>query len=243
MPSRLKRSSTAGAIGFTRAYWLYMVAGSCFAAGLMSFEFIAYHLSTTGAVRDQWLPIFLAISTAFAVVASLVLGRTYDRIGIAAVVGAVALTALFSPVVFFGGVWWVLVGLLLWGVGYAVQDTLLKVLIASGFQRPAQLLCIRIVLHRIRRWMAHWQHRGWLVMRALGLRSSSLPLRCNSGRSVFVLGPLRVVSLPVTIEIDRGKPAWRVLSRRSSSRRRVLARVAESLLTACGTGRHRTTAG
>jgi MFS family permease len=133
VPSRLEEGgpATARAIGFTRAYWLYMIAGSCFAAGLMSFEFIAYHLSTTGEVGEQWLPIFLAVSTAFAVIASLVLGRTYDRIGIGAVVGAVVLAALFSPLVFFGGVWWALAGLLLWGVGYAVQDTLLKVLIAS----------------------------------------------------------------------------------------------------------------
>ena len=133
VPSRLEEGgpATARAIGFTRAYWLYMAAGSCFAAGLMSFEFIAYHLSATGAVRAQWLPVFLGVSTAFAVAASLVLGRTYDRIGIAAVVGGVVLTALFSPLVFFGGVWWALAGLLLWGIGYAVQDTLLKVLIAS----------------------------------------------------------------------------------------------------------------
>jgi predicted MFS family arabinose efflux permease len=119
VPSRLEEGgpATARAVGFTRAYWLYMVAGSCFAAGLMSFEFIAYHLSTTGAVQEQWLPIFLAVSTAFAVVASLVLGRTDDRIGIGAVVGAVSLTALFSPLVFFGGVWWALAGMLLWGVG------------------------------------------------------------------------------------------------------------------------------
>jgi MFS family permease len=133
VPSRLEVGGppTAKAIGFTRAYWLYMVAGSCFAAGLMSFEFIAYHLSTNGTVGEQWLPMFLAVATAFAVVASLVLGRTYDRIGIPAVVCGVAVTALFSPLVFFGGVWCALAGLLLWGVGYAVQDTLLKVLIAS----------------------------------------------------------------------------------------------------------------
>jgi MFS family permease len=133
VPSRLEEGgpATARATGFTRAYWLYMVAGSCFAAGLMSFEFIAYHLSTTGAVKEQWLPVFLAVATACAVIASLILGRTYDRIGIGAVAGAVLVTALFSPLVFFGGVWWALAGLLLWGVGYAVQDTLLKVLIAS----------------------------------------------------------------------------------------------------------------
>jgi MFS family permease len=134
VPSRLEESGppTAKAGGFTRAYWLYMIAGSCFAAGLMSFEFIAYHLSTTGTVKEQWLPIFLAASTAFAVVASLVLGRTYDRIGIGAVIGGVIVTAAFSPLVFFADVWWwALAGLFVWGVGYAVQDTLLKVLIAS----------------------------------------------------------------------------------------------------------------
>ena len=133
VPSRLEEGgpATATAMGFTRAYWLYMIAGSCFAAGLMSFEFVAYHLSMTGAVKDQWLPVLLAASTAFAVIASLALGRTYDRIGIGAVVAGVVVTALFSPLVFFGGTWWALAGLLLWGVGYAVQDTLLKVLVAS----------------------------------------------------------------------------------------------------------------
>ncbi len=134
VPARLEEGgpATARAGGFTRAYRLYMLGGACFAAGLMSFEFIAYHLSMTGTVTEQWLPIYLAAATAFAVIASLVLGRTYDRIGIGAVVGAVIVAAAFSPLVFFSGVWWwALAGLFLWGVGYAVQDTLLKVLIAS----------------------------------------------------------------------------------------------------------------
>jgi MFS family permease len=131
VPSQLEAGgpSTARANGFTRSYWLYMVAGACFAAGLMSFEFVSYHLSTTGTVTKEWVPIFLAVATG--VVASLILGRLYDRIGIAVVIVAVALAAVFSPLVFFGGFWLALAGLLLWGIGYATQDTLLKVLIAS----------------------------------------------------------------------------------------------------------------
>jgi MFS family permease len=66
-----------------------------------------------------------------AVAATLVLGRLYDRVGIGAVVAAVATSSLFSPLVFLGGFWIALAGLLLWGVGYATQDTLLKALIAS----------------------------------------------------------------------------------------------------------------
>jgi MFS family permease len=133
VPSHLEAGGppTARAIGFTTAYWLYMVAGGCFAAGLMSFELVSYHLSSTGTVTAHWIPIFLGCSTAGAVAASLVLGRAYDRMGIAAVIAAVSVASVFSPLVFFGGFWVALAGLMLWGVGYATQDTLLKVLIAS----------------------------------------------------------------------------------------------------------------
>jgi MFS family permease len=133
VPSKLEAGGplTARAQGFTRSYWLYMVAGACFASGLMSFEFVSYHLSSTGTVTEHWVPIFLALATAGAVVASLILGRSYDRVGIGAVVVAVILASLFSPLVFFGSFWPALAGLMLWGIGYATQDTLLKVLIAS----------------------------------------------------------------------------------------------------------------
>jgi MFS family permease len=131
LPSRLEQGQTAPAQGFTRTYWLYMAGGACFAAGLMSFELISYHLSSIHAVPDTWIPVFLAISTACGVVASLVLGRRYDRVGLPTVLVAVAISALFSPFVFFGGFYTALFGLLLWGIGYATQDTLMKVLIAS----------------------------------------------------------------------------------------------------------------
>jgi MFS family permease len=133
VPSRLEAGgpSTAQAKEFTRSYWLYMIAGGFFAAGLMSFELVSYHLSSSRIATGHWIPIFLALATLMAVVASLVLGKLYDKIGISAVVMAVVLSASFSPFVFFGGFGVALGGLLLWGIGYATQDTLLKVLIAS----------------------------------------------------------------------------------------------------------------
>jgi MFS-type transporter involved in bile tolerance (Atg22 family) len=131
LPSRLEQGQTAPAQGFTRTYWLYMAGGACFAAGLMSFELISYHLSTSHVVPDHLIPVFLALSTACGVGASLVLGRMYDRIGLPTVLVAVFVSALFSPLVFLGGFYTALIGLLLWGIGYATQDTLMKVLIAS----------------------------------------------------------------------------------------------------------------
>ncbi len=81
LPSRLERGRTAPAQDLTRAYWLYMVAGACFAAGLMSFELISYHFSKAGIVTREWIPIFLAISTGLGVVVSLVVGKLFDRFG------------------------------------------------------------------------------------------------------------------------------------------------------------------
>jgi MFS family permease len=97
----------------------------------MSFELVSFHLSRARVVTEHWIPIFLALATLMAVIASLLLGKLYDKIGIAAVVIAVVLASLFSPFVFFGSFWPALGGLFLWGIGYATQDTLLKVLIAS----------------------------------------------------------------------------------------------------------------
>ena len=133
LPSRLEQKADRSrrGPGFTLAFWLYMLAAACFGAGLMSFEFISYHLSSHGTVTQQWIPLLLAIATAIGVAASLVLGRLYDRVGDPVMLAAIALAALFSPLVFLGGFAAVLVGLGLWGIGYAVQDTLLKAVVAG----------------------------------------------------------------------------------------------------------------
>jgi MFS family permease len=130
-PSRLERGETAPAKGFTREYWLNMAAGACLAAGLMSFELISFHLSQNRVVPSVWIPVLLAISTGIGVVASLVMGKMFDRAAMPTLITAICVSALFSPFVFFGGFYLVLFGLVLWGIGYATQDTLLKALVAG----------------------------------------------------------------------------------------------------------------
>ena len=132
VPAKLEEGErTATAKGFTPAFWLFMVAAACFGAGLMSFEFISVHLASHRTVSEQWIPAFLGISTGFGVLANLALGRLYDRAAIPTVIGAVFVSALFSPFVFLGGFGVALFGMLLWGIGYAVQDTLFKALVAD----------------------------------------------------------------------------------------------------------------
>jgi MFS family permease len=131
LPSRLEQGSTAKARGFTHSYWLYMAAGACFAAGLLSYELIAYHLAGTGLVEGPWIPVFLAFATGCGVIASLVLGRLYDRVGLPVVLASVVLSSLFTPLVFQGSLLAALLAMPLWGIGYATQDTLLKAIVAG----------------------------------------------------------------------------------------------------------------
>lgn len=131
LPSRLEEGRTAAARGFGRSYWLSMVAASLFAAGLMSFELISFHLSATAAASRAWVPLLLAVATAGGIVASLVLGRLFDRAEAPVVYAAVTVSALFSPLVFFGSFPVIIAGMVLWGVGYATQDTLFKAIIAG----------------------------------------------------------------------------------------------------------------
>jgi MFS family permease len=131
LPSHLEVGQTASKKGFTAAYWLFMVAAAFFAAGLTNFELISYHLSRRHSVPDYWIPLLLSISTAVGVPTGLALGRLYDQFGLPVVLSAVFISSMLAPFVFLGGFWGVLFGMVLWGVGFATQDTLLKAIIAG----------------------------------------------------------------------------------------------------------------
>jgi predicted MFS family arabinose efflux permease len=171
VPARLEEGgrSTATARGFGRSYRLYMLAGAFFAAGLMSFELIAYHLGNAGTVSPELVPALLALATVAGIAGSLLLGRLYDRKGIAVVVVAVCAASLFSPLVFLAGPAAVMVGLALWGIGYAIQDTMLKALIASVLPEGRRNLAFGLFyLGYGAGWLAGGVITGLLYERSLG---------------------------------------------------------------------------
>jgi MFS family permease len=131
LPEQLASGTTATAPGFGPAYWLFMAAGACFAAGLLSYELISYYLTSTHLTGSVGAPILLAGATAAGIAATLVLGRAYDRFGLPVVIAAVALSAFAAPLLFTGRFAYVIAAMALVGIGYAVQDTLLKAIVAG----------------------------------------------------------------------------------------------------------------
>jgi MFS family permease len=131
-PSALEKSPTdTGKTKFQIAYWIYMAAGSIFAAGLLSYELVAFHFAKEHIVNMHWIPLLLAFATFAGVFANLLFGKLYDSLGTVTIIGAVILSAGFAPLVFLGKLPLVIASMPLWGIGYAVQDTLLKAVVAD----------------------------------------------------------------------------------------------------------------
>src|SRR6185437_8243928 len=119
VPANLGEGKSAPERDFTPAFWLYMAGGAFFAAGLMSYELISFHLVTAGLISPSWMPVALAFATGTGVIANLALGHMFDRVGMNVVLAAVILSAFFTPLVFSGSLIAVLIAMPLWGVGYA----------------------------------------------------------------------------------------------------------------------------
>lgn len=130
-PSLLEVKPITKLKGFTPSYWFYMAGGACIAAGLISFELISYHFSTTAIVTEHWIPLFFAVAMGTDAIASLIVGKLFDRIGFPIVLVAFFLSSLFAPFVFLGQFYMALIGMIFWGIGFAAQDTLLKAIIAG----------------------------------------------------------------------------------------------------------------
>ncbi len=131
VPARLEEGKTATETKFTRSYWLYTMAGAFFAAGIMSYELISFHFAIRHIVAYQWIPLLLAFSTGSGVLANLALGRLYDRSALKTVIISVIISSLFAPLVFAGGWPALILAMIVWGISYAVQDTLLKAIVAG----------------------------------------------------------------------------------------------------------------
>jgi MFS family permease len=112
--------------GFTKSYWLYVLAGGCVAAGFADFSLISFHFQQAKIVSAQVIPVFYAVAMATGAIAALVFGRLLDKIGIASVFVAFFLSAMFAPFVFLGNSLFSLLGMVLWGIGVGAQDSLLK---------------------------------------------------------------------------------------------------------------------
>jgi MFS family permease len=118
-----------------RAFWIYSAAMGLVALGYADYPLIAYHFTAAHVLASAWVPVLYAVAMAAEAVASLVLGPAFDRFGMATVVAATLATAAFAPLVFLGNTTAAVLGMVLWGVGMAAQESIVKAAVTGMVSR------------------------------------------------------------------------------------------------------------
>lgn len=120
--------------GFSKKYWLYIAALCCVAAGYVDFSLIAFHFKKASVMSDAWMPIIFSVAMGAAGIAALVFGRLYDTKGLSVLIFATALASLFAPLVFIDNFYFVLIGMILWGIGLGAQESIMGAVVANLVQ-------------------------------------------------------------------------------------------------------------
>jgi predicted MFS family arabinose efflux permease len=117
--------------GFSKTYWTYVAGGAFIACGFADFSLIAFHFQKSGTVAPDLIPAFYAAAMGAAALASLILGKWLDRVGLPALLAGFTVPIFSAPFVFLGGSTLALLGMILWGIGMGAQDAALKAVVAG----------------------------------------------------------------------------------------------------------------
>lgn len=127
--------STREGIRLPRVFWVYCTAMALIALGYADYPLIAFHFSAAHVLAAAWIPVLYAVAMAAEAVAALALGAAFDRFGMATVMIATVATAAVAPLVFLGGAAAATVGMVLWGVGMAAQESVVKAAVTGMVPR------------------------------------------------------------------------------------------------------------
>jgi len=117
--------------GLPGAFWMYLVATALIAAGYADFALIAYHFKRAAIFSDNIVPVLYAVAMGVDAVAALIFGRLFDRLGVNTLIISSLLSSLFAPLVFLGGWRPAVAGMVVWGIGMAAQESVLRAAISE----------------------------------------------------------------------------------------------------------------
>ncbi len=131
-PRELETEAAAAADGaLPKRFWVYLAGVSLLAAGYADFPLIAFHFRQAEVLGPSAIPLVYALAMGVDAGAALLLGRAFDRLGVKVVALAALAASTGVPLVFLGGTGGALAGAMLWGVGMAAQESVLKAAIVS----------------------------------------------------------------------------------------------------------------
>lgn len=110
---------------------LYLIALSMIAAGFADYPLIAYHFEKTSQVSTQMIPVMYAVAMCVDALAAIFLGSLFDKYGIKILIISTLVASFFSLLVFRGNAYTAVLGMCCWGIGMAVQESIVRAVLAS----------------------------------------------------------------------------------------------------------------
>ncbi|PYL26236.1 MAG: MFS transporter [Verrucomicrobia bacterium] len=114
-----------------RPYWIYLGAGALIATGFADFALIGFHFHKANTVSANLIPAFYAVAMASSALASIPLGRLFDRFGGNIAQFAFFISAAAAPFVFLGSSVFALIGMIFWGIGMSAQGSLFQAMLTG----------------------------------------------------------------------------------------------------------------
>lgn len=119
-------------MNFDKTFIIYIVAISLFAFGFIDFPIITMHVAKQSVIPENYLPLLYALAMLIDAFAALLWGWLYDRYGIKILMFSMFLSAFFAVFIFaFHSLSFIVVGVILWGIGMGAQESILKSTVAS----------------------------------------------------------------------------------------------------------------
>jgi MFS family permease len=114
---------------------VFLAATTLIAAGYSDFALIAFHFAKDHVVANDTAPILYALASLAGGLTALVLGKMFDKRGLSVLLWATLVPALYAPLVFLGGPWAAVTGMVLWGIGFGAHDSLFRAAVAQRIPR------------------------------------------------------------------------------------------------------------
>ena len=125
------RKSIKGEGRLSRVFWFYALFAFLSVMGFTNFQIISYHFKVQSVVSDIQIPIFYAIAMAVDALVALIIGKTYDKIGL---ISLITIPLLTLPIPFFAfsqSYNSALISIILWGAVMGIHETIMRAAIAD----------------------------------------------------------------------------------------------------------------
>lgn len=115
----------------SKAYWFYTLFTFLSVAGFSNFQLISYHFKVQSVISDIQIPLFYAIAMGVDALVALIIGKTYDKIGMTSLMIIPLLTLPIPFFAFSHSYSLAIIGAILWGAVLGIHETIMRAAIAD----------------------------------------------------------------------------------------------------------------